>query len=362
MGASFIFPLPVMKARVYQRGPSRYLVYLSWQGKKYFRSYYDHRFKLITPELAHRLAESINQDIDAKGKGFDPRQWFACSGFIFQAYADQWLKDHQAGYAPSVRRDVVRMVAAAQAYFDNLDIRAVRSGHLEDYLKQLPDHLSLKTKQNYLITLHKIFSDAYRREDILRIPGFPRLTVPEPETRWITADWQDRIIKAIPARDRPIFLFIRTYGVRPGEARALMWDCVDFETGWITIRRTFSATILQETTKTKRIRSLPIVEAIGPLLRSLRGISGFVFRNAFGRPYGADLSKLWNAARLKAGAPSVTLYQGTRHSFGHQKLSDGHSLDLIRDIFGHASIKTTRRYAAANMEAKKRVIENVTKR
>lgn len=350
-------PNITMKARYYRKGPTRYLVYLSWRGRKYWRSYYDHRFKLINEDLARRLTESINQDIDDKGKGFDPRQWFECRGFAFRVYADQWLIDHQMGYAPSVRRDVGRMVAAAQAYLGEMDIRSVRHGHLEDFLKQLPAHLSPKTKRNYLITLHKIFSDAHRREDINRIPGFPKLSVPEPETKWLSREWQDKVIDAIPGPDRPIFQFIRVYGVRPGEARALMWDAVDFEKGVITIRRTFSGSVLQETTKTKRVRFLPIVEAIEDVLRGLRGLGGFVFRNRSGRPYQADLSKIWNEARDRVGAPAVNLYQGTRHSLGVQKLSEGHSLDVLRDIFGHTTTKTTRRYAEADMTSKRRVIE-----
>lgn len=346
-----------MKARYYTRGPNRFVVYLSWKGKKYWRSHYDHRFKLINEELAKRLTDSINNDIDTKGPGFDPRQWFESKGMGFRAYTDQWLKDHQMGYAPSCRHNIGHMVEVFQGYFKDQDIRGIRAGNIEDFLKTLPAHLSPKSKRNYLIALHKIFADAFNREEISRIPGFPRISVPEPETKWLSRDWQDRIIEAIRERDRPIFIFIRTYGVRPGEARALQWDCVNFEEGSITIKRTFSGGVLQETTKTKTIRILPIVDAVEPILRTLRGISGFVFRNEAGRPYKANLTKKWNEARDRIGAPAVNMYQGTRHSFGVQKLSEGYSLDIIRDIFGHTNTRTTRRYAQADMTSKRRVIE-----
>ena len=347
------FPFIVMKVRFYQRAPNRYLVYLSWKGKKYWRSHYDHRFKLINADLARRLTESINNDIDTKGKGFDPRQWFESKGFAFRAYADQWLKDYQAGYAPSVRRDVGRMVAGAQTYFEGMDIRAIRSGNIEDFLKQLPAHLSPKTRKNYLITLHKIFSDALRREDILRIPAFPRIMVPEPETKWMSEVDQEKVFEKIPAPDRPIFEFLKWSACRPGEARAMMWDMVDFEKGYVVIKRAFSAGALQEYTKTYGIRYLPLMEPMASILKGIRGIAGFVFRNRAGRPYQADISKIWNKACDDSGVNRIWLYQGTRHSRATQLIIAGKSPKLVRDLLGLSSQRTTDRYEKVAMEGMK---------
>ncbi len=339
-----------MKARFYQRGPSRFVVYLSWQGKKFWRSHYDHRFKLINEELARRLTDSINNDIDTKGKGFDPRQWFESKGFAFRPYADQWLKDHQAGYAPSVRRHVGRMVEAAQVYFEGMDIRAIRKGNIEDYLKQLPEHFSLKTRKNYLITLHKVFADALNREDIPRIPGFPKVQVPEPETKWMSEENQEKVLAKIPAHDRPIFEFLAWSACRPGEARALMWDMVDFEKGFIVIKRAFSGIVLREHTKTYGIRYLPLMEPMLSILRGIRGISGFVFRNHHGRHYQVGMSTIWNTACDEAGVDRVWMYQGTRHSRATQLIIAGKSPKLVRDLLGHSSQRTTDRYEKVAME------------
>ena len=349
-------PQITMKARVYQRGPNRFAVYLSWRGKPYWRTYYDHRFKLINRELADRLAGSINQDIDTKGKGFDPRQWFESKGFAFRSYADQWLKDHQNGYAPSVRRDVGRMVAAAQIYFEGMDIRSIRKGNIEDLIKQLPERFSPKTKKNYLITLHKVFSDALDREDIARIPGFPRIIVPEAETKWMSEADQEKVFEKIPAHDRPIFEFLAWSACRPGEARAMMWDMVDFEKGYLVIKRAFSGGILREYTKTYGIRYLPILEPMASILRGIRGIAGFVFRNRAGRPYQADISKIWNKACDDAGVQRIWLYQGTRHSRATQLIIAGKSPKLVRDLLGHSSQRTTDRYEKVAMEGMKTLL------
>ena len=181
------------------------------------------------------------------------------------------------------------------------------------------------------------------------MPGFPKVQVLEFEVKWISREWQDKIIEEIPERDRPIFIFMATWGVRPGEARALKWDCVDFDKEIITIKRTFSGAgcnHLEEYTKTRRIRYLPFTDSLRETFKAIRGIGGFVFRNEKGRPYTADISRIWNEARDKVGAPEVTLNQGTRHSFATQHLDQ---LDLVRVVLGHTTGEMTRRYQGLNL-------------
>ena len=185
----------------------------------------------------------------------------------------------------------------------------------QDFLHSLPDRLAPKTKKNILTALHKVFSDAYKREDIQRIPPFPTVDVPEPELQWINQEWQHKALQAMDERHRPIFIFGMFYGLRPGEARALMWDCIDWDNQIVTIKRTFSGSELSEFTKTKRIRYLPLVEESEAILREIRGLGGFVFRTEQGKPYRKQrLSQLWRDARDQVGAPKVTLYQAMRHS------------------------------------------------
>ena len=150
---------------------------------------------------------------------------------------------------------------------------------------------------------------------------------------------------------RPIFLFGMYYGLRPGEARALMWDCIDWDNQIVTIKRTFSGSELSEFAKTKRIRYLPLVEESEAILREIRGLGGFVFRTEQGKPYRKQrLSQLWRDARDQVGAPKVTLYQAMRHSCGMQRLTAGWDLEHVRGLLGHQRSDMTRRYARATTE------------
>lgn len=357
MGTSLL-----MKCRYYERKdrPNRWIVTLYWKGKRYYRSHYDHLETLSSERLALRIAEQINGDLETCLKDripFNPKKWFApaFSEMAFKNYAEAWLS-RQKHYAPGYFHDVNRHIESAIDYFKTTDIREIRAGAIEDFIGQLPIHLSAKSKKNYSITLHKLFSDACRREDIQRIPPFPVISIPEPVTRWLTVEDQDRVFEKIPRGDLPIFIFLRTYACRPGEARALQWDCVDFEKGIITLRRTFSGAFMREATKTKAIRLLPIVEPVASILRGIRGIAGFVFRNSLGNPYGPHMNRIWTRACEAAGVKHLCLYNSTRHSWASQKASAGESLEIIGRVLGHSRADMSRRYAKISMEGMKGVL------
>lgn len=340
-------------AKVYFKKNGNPYVQLYWQGKQYRRFHYDNELGFIHKGMAEQIAGAINADIRKKGKAFDPRQWFKTPDYEFQVnkFVEKWLVE-QTHYAPSVIRDVNRYAGYFIDYWQKTDIREIKKADIKQFLKDgIPGHLSPKTKRNILGLLHKVFTDAHDDEMIERLPGFPKIDVPESEIKWITREWQDKIINAIPEKDRPIFIFIRTWGVRPGEARALMWDCVDFKKEIITIRRTFSGAgcnHLRDFTKTKRIRYLPFNDDLRKVFRKVRGFGGFVFRNNQGRPYTSDISRIWMEALVEVECPTpVTLYQGTRHSFATQHLD---KLHIVSQILGHTRLDMTRRYQGLNMD------------
>ncbi len=360
--------LQVASAGYYKRRDveDRFVVYLNWKGQRFKRYHYDARFPLLHEDLAKDLVTAINQDIRERGDGFDPERWFRSRSSIkrFPEYLADWLSRQHLGhsYAPTVKRAVKH--ARAWDGWRDLTIQQIRGGHLQDWVDQLPGHLSPKSKKNLLAVLHKVFREARdKREEIDRIPVWPEIHVPEYEPEHLSREWQDKILQEIPAQDRPLFAFMMLYGCRPGEARGLKWDCVDRAHETVIFRRTFSWSTLKEKTKSGRIRTLPWMPGTAEVLeeaeahpKTARGLdgqpAGFVFLNRFGRHYTDEISRTWNEARDRAGCPKkIKLYEAIRHSWGTQAVEDGIPLEIIRDWLGHTGNAMTRRYARVTGKA-----------
>lgn len=88
-------------------------------------------------------------------------------------------------------------------------------------------------------------------------------------------------------------------------------------------------------TKTLRARTVPIVPALRPWLKFLPLPINF-----------EGVKSGFRRARVKAGMPEVRFHD-LRHACATILLSLNVPLDVVRDILGHTTIKTTERYAHA---------------
>lgn len=100
-------------------------------------------------------------------------------------------------------------------------------------------------------------------------------------------------------------------------------------------------------TKTLKTRIVPIVPALRPWLEYLP-----LQINAEGLKTG------FHRARLKAGMRGVNFHD-LRHSCATLMLSLDVPLDVVRDVLGHSSIKTTERYAHALVDRQRSALESL---
>ena len=121
----------------------------------------------------------------------------------FDNYVEAWLakRDTEADKG-RLSREYHRSVRSycrnyLIPFFQNRSIRDIREGHIEDFVAQLPEHLSTKTVFNILGILRKLFYDAHRRRDIARIPYIPKVELDAPRTKWITEEEQQLVLAEI---------------------------------------------------------------------------------------------------------------------------------------------------------------------
>lgn len=148
-------------------------------------------------------------------------------------------------------------------------------------------------------------------------------------------------------------------GMRPGELRALKWDCVDLERGSITIRRTISRNldgheIIRESTKTSLIRAVAITPDLVDILtwhrerqdarRSDHGSwqdHGIVFDRGDGHWL---YQSSWQRAHIVlvelADVPYINAH-ALRHTSASLELDAGTHPVIVADRLGHKDVSMT---------------------
>jgi integrase len=241
--------------------PNRFYIHLGYNGvnlrlyglgkSKPFRSYFH----------AKRVLEKLGTEIDEKK--FDPSHYVKKK---FESYnverfiTDRWLKSKRKTVEKkqfsqaSFKRVAGIINRLILPYFRDKDIRDIKTGQIQEFFEFLPSRYSAKSLKNIMGLLHKILIDAKRWGYIIEVPGFPAITVPQAPPKWIHEDLQEAVLKRIKEKypqHYNIILFMRYQGTRPGETRALMWDCVDFKDEQILILRAYDGSTLKEFPKKK---------------------------------------------------------------------------------------------------------------
>ena len=334
----------------------KWFISVYFEGKRY--KIFRHPVSLEpfrVKESAKKQLSYIQVEIDQHT--FIPRAWLPDSPLSIKEYSKDWLKtlDISKKTLQSYKTAINKYIAP---YFGNKDIRNIRYNDIVKFKNSLP--LEPKGVYNIIGTLKKLLRDAWRNEDIVRVPPFPKLSYSTPEIEYLTIEQQDRILQHIPIRYRPIFEIMMEYGLRVQEARALQRDCI--KNGRIYIKRVFSDNELREGTKSgdKGKRSFAITDHVKDSLAQAMHtniVSQFVFTRADGKPYTSkNLNAIWHEAEEKAGI-KCKLYNAVRHSLGCQLLDQGEDLDIVREILGHTKAEMTRRYAKRKVSKLDKAIE-----
>lgn len=229
--------------------------------------------------------------------------------------------------------------------FGRLALDAITTLEVEQFkATKLNAGLSPKSINNFLAVLGKCLRTAEEWGDIDRAPKLKLLRVPPQCFGFLSPDEANRLIRA--TCDQPwramITVALRT-GLRVGELVALDWSDVSLETETLTVRRSaFKRQIVS--TKSNRIRHIPLTREAQHVLRAIEQPSGPVFHQG-GKPLDDQIARRFLTKLRKQMGFRPLGWHVLRHTFASHLVTAGVSIKAVQELLGHSDVRTTMRYA-----------------
>ncbi len=351
--------------------PTRFFIDLRYKRLR-LRLFSDKQGQALdTYQRARNLLEHINYEI--KDFCFNPNNYIKAEieKYWVVNLVDKFLMHKLDSIAPSYQKDYLRLTKFAKDFFKTKDAREIRKIDLVNYKDHLEQTTSLCSKSiKNVLDVFRVFLRWLKNdlEIINNVPAFPIIETRESSWLWLSADDQIKLLELIPIEHRPIITFLMLHGCRPGEARALKCKDVNPKNESITISATFSNGFYRARRKGRGAR--PVMIPIHPEMfdflteRVKNNLpEAYIFINPMTGSYYKEtyLKLVWQKVRAKAGLnKKLRLYDATRHSFASQLVNSNVPLYTVSKLLGHTSIKTTEKYAHANIENLKANIKKLS--
>jgi len=184
--------------------------------------------------------------------------------------------------------------------------------------------------------------------------------------RYLTPEQSDRLLQAVKESLNPQLTYLVAFliytGARKREVLEIKWRDINLnQSSWKISKN-----------KSNKVRHVPLSEGAIETLNAVRekwrtqhnGVEAeqddFIFANPItGKPFSSFFYS-WNTARDKAGMPELRVHD-LRHSFASFLVNAGRSIYEVKELLGHADIKTTSRYAHLSQESLKAAVSAVPK-
>ena len=252
-----------------------------------------------------------------------------------------WLRDQQ-------------ILTHLNAAFGTMPLPEITVLPIERYKLSRLQSVSPATVNRELAGLKRLFNLAeqwglYRGRNPVK--GVRFLDENNLQLRTLSEDEERRLLPCCSPYLQDMVIFAINTGLRLGDILNLKWEEVDLETGTLNLL----------VKKNRRMLEVPLNERALAVVKGWHGIkrAEFVFYNP---ETGGQWKDLWlglKKASRKAGLSDVT-WHTFRHTFASRVNRNGSDLVTLKELLGHADIKTTMRYAHTNREAKTSAVRRLT--
>lgn len=253
----------------------------------------------------------------------------------FEDHCERYLTWHRSEYPDSHYR-VAQIAAQHFEVFHGKALSQITGPQIELWKADRLAKVSRESVAKELRTLHAILEKACEWKEIGENPAqyveAPKNLNSEP-IHWYT---KVQLAKLYKRRHGLTWRLLANTGLRRTEAMQLRWDQVDFKRSEINVLSSED-----ERTKSGRWRQIPLTDAAITTLKSLRRRrSG---RYVLPRITAESLSRAFAHDVEALGLPGSL--HSLRHTYGAHLVMAAVPLRTVQVLMGHASFKTTERYA-----------------
>ena len=342
------------------------------KGKDY--TYYEARYtegfdprtgKQIQRSITDKSKKVVAQKLKAAVAAIDAGTYKAPCKMTVAQWLDIWVAEYLNSVKPLTKHNYNKQVqkhlkpALGAARLEVLDTHTIQ----RFYNSLIASGLSPKTVKNIHGILHCALQQAIACDYIYRNPAdackLPKVT--KPEIKPLEPEEIARLLKEAEQDDYcNLFIVAMFTGMRQGELLGLAWECVDFQTGIITVKQQLQCkdgNYFLETPKSGKNRTIlpaPIVmEALRNQLQRQQieqEQAGKMWDNQFNLVFTDALGKyLVRRTVVKhfkkisgcAGISDDARFHDLRHSFAVSSLYAGDDIKTVQANLGHATAQFT---------------------
>ncbi len=279
------------------------------------------------------------------------------TGVTFAIAAQDWYEHGllERDWSPSTKADYR---SALNKYllpaFGELRVEAISPARIERFRNGLVREgtITRRNANRLLMIMHAIFGHASSHHGLQENPAAQvrklRETYDAARYDFYTPEQVHQLAAAASSeQDAAAFLTAAFTGLRRGELVALRWRDVDFENQSIRVYEGFTLELGR--TKSRRSRTVPMVDEVAEVLRKLAsrgrytGKDDFVFASEVGGISDPSALRRRFVRAVEAARLPQLRFHDLRHTFGSLAINHA-SIVQVQNWMGHADIKTTMRY------------------
>jgi len=197
----------------------------------------------------------------------------------------------------------------------------------------------------------------WARSNPVALAEKPRVDARNADIRYLEVVELEELIRAVPDDEvgeieRVLYRTAAMTGLRRGELLALRWRDIDWASGVIRVRRSYTRGEFGHPKSGRSIRAVPLADALAADLERhhdrsrFRGDEDLVFAHPqLGTVLDpSKLQKRFKRAAQRAGLRPIRFHD-LRHTFGTRMAAAGAPLRAIQEWMGHRDHRTTLIYA-----------------